>query len=287
MREATAPAAAAAENPYQPHRAKLVKLEPFTADTALLRLEFLDRERGERFTYRPGQFIQVSALGTGEAPISLCSSPTRPGYLEICVRRVGRVTQALHRLSPGALVGVRGPYGNGFPVEKMRGKDLLLIAGGLGMAPLRSLLWYALDRRGDFGRVILLYGASTPRDVLFRGELQELENRSDVRILITVDRNEEGGWPGRVGVVTTLFEGLEVDSARTVAVICVPPVAFKFVVPKLLERNFKGEQILMSLERKMQCGIGKCGNCNVGSKHTCLDGPVFTYWDAMNVPGMI
>lgn len=274
------------ENHYRPRLARIIALHDLTPDTRLFRLQFVEEATGRTLTYRPGQFFQVSVLGTGEAPISIASTPSRP-EIELCIRRVGRVTQALHRLKEGGVIGLRGPYGNGFPLERLRGQDLLLIGGGLGLAPLRAMLYYALDHEGEFGQITLLYGARTPQDALFREELRVLEKEGRARILVTVDRNEEGGWPGRIGVVTTLFPEVKVEPARTFALICVPPVAFRFVIPHLLDMGFSGERILMSLERKMQCGIGKCGYCNVGPKHTCLDGPVFSYWDAANLPGML
>lgn len=275
------------DNVYQPHLARIVRRRQLSGDTTLFTFRFEDPERAERFTYRPGQFMEVSVMGVGEAPISLSSTPSRPGVIELAVRRVGRVTEALHRLEQNALVGLRGPYGNGWPVEQLRHQDLLIIAGGLGMAPLRSFLTYALDHRAEFGALTVMYGARTPEDLLFRDELGDLAHRPDVELLLTVDQDPGGRWDGRVGVVTTLFAGREFDPARTSALVCVPPVAFKYVASELVKRGFPGERILMSLERKMQCGVGKCGYCKVGHKYTCLDGPVFTYWDAINLPGMI
>ncbi|MDI6870205.1 MAG: FAD/NAD(P)-binding protein [Bacillota bacterium] len=274
-------------NVYQPRLARLVRKHQLSGDTTLFAFRFEDPDQARRFTYRPGQFVEVSVLGVGEAPISISSTPTRPGLIELVVRRVGRVTDALHRLEPNAAVGLRGPYGNGWPIEKLRHQDLAIIAGGLGMAPLRSLLNYVLDNRAEFGRLVVMYGARTPDDLLFKDELADLGARSDLDLLLAVDQDPTGTWNGRVGVVTTLFEGRQFDPQRTYALVCVPPVAFKYVAAELTQRGFPGERILMSLERKMQCGVGKCGYCNVGHKYTCLDGPVFSYWDAINLPGMI
>jgi NAD(P)H-flavin reductase len=229
----------------------------------------------------------LSVIGTGEAPFSISSSPTRPGILELCVRRIGHVTNALFELLPNARVGIRGPYGNGFPIEKLEGNSLLLVAGGLGMAPLRSLLWYALDNRSKFKDVTLMYGARNPDDMLFKYELLNLIDRADVNCLLTVDKDESGIWKAHVGVVTKLFEHVEIDPAETYAAICGPEVMFKFVLEQLLQRSFSKDRILMSLERNMQCGVGKCGHCMIGYKYTCLDGPIFTYWDAINLPEMI
>jgi NAD(P)H-flavin reductase len=275
------------ENVYEPRLARVVRKHPLSEDTTLFAFRYENPDLAERFTYRPGQFMELSVLGVGEAPISISSTPSRPGIIELVVRRVGRVTEALHRLEQNALVGLRGPYGNGWPMERVRHQDLLIIAGGLGLAPLRSLMNYVLDHRAEFGRVTIMYGARTAADLLFKDELADLEARQDLNLLVTVDQNHDGRWAGRVGVVTTLFAGQEFDPQRTYALVCVPPVAFKFVAGELVKRGFPGERILMSLERKMQCGVGKCGGCCVGHKYTCLDGPVFSYWDAINLPGMI
>ncbi len=275
------------ENPYLPHPARIIRTLPQILDHQLFQIRFEKEQMAESFTYRPGQFVMLSVIGTGEAPFSISSSPTRPGNIELCVRRIGHVTDALFRLRPNALVGVRGPYGNGFPIEKLEGNNLLLVAGGLGMAPLRSLLWYALDNRSKFNNVTLMYGAKNPDDMLFKYELLNLIDRADVKCLLTVDTDESGIWKAHVGVVTTLFGHAEIDPSNTYAAICGPEIMFKFVLNELLKRNFPKDRILMSLERNMQCGVGKCGHCMVGYKYTCLDGPIFTYWDAINLPEMI
>lgn len=274
-------------NAYLPYPARIIRMLPQISDHQLFQIRFDDEQKAKEFTYRPGQFVMLSVIGTGEAPFSISSSPTRPGIIELCVRRIGHVTDALFRQPPNALVGVRGPYGNGFPIEKLEGNDLLLVAGGLGMAPLRSLLWYALDNRAKFRTVTLMYGARNPDEMLFKYELLSLVDRADVKCLLTVDKDQSGMWKARIGVVTGLFDDLEIDPAHTYAAICGPDVMFRFVLKKLLERNFSKDRILMSLERNMQCGVGKCGHCMIGYKYTCLDGPIFTYWDAINLPEMI
>jgi NAD(P)H-flavin reductase len=276
------------DNPYQPHRARIAGIQRLTADTHLFSLRLADPGPRQPFRHhRPGQFVMLSVLGSGEAPISISSSPTRPEALELCVRRVGRVTNALFRLRSGDLVGVRGPYGNGFPVQALEGQDLLLVAGGLGMAPLRSLLGYALDRREHFGRLTLMYGARSPVEMLFRDELSGLTQRTDLDCLLTVDRDPTGAWPYQVGLLPQLFDRATLDPARTYAAICGPPVVYRFVLERLLALGFSKDRILMSLERRMKCGIGKCGHCSIGYAYTCLHGPIFTYWDAINLPEMI
>jgi len=274
-------------NPYLPYTARIIRSLPQIRDHQLFQIRFEDDNVVEAFKYRPGQFVMLSVLGTGEAPFSISSSPTRPGVIELCVRRTGRVTDALFRLPPNALVGLRGPYGNGFPIEQLQGNSLLLVAGGLGMAPLRSLLLYALDNRSRFEDVILMYGAKNPDDMLFKYELLDLIDGADVKCLLSVDNDEEGIWKAYVGVVTNLFDQMELEPAQTYAAVCGPAVMFKFVLEKLLKRGFSKDRILMSLERNMQCGVGKCGHCLIGYKYTCLDGPIFTYWDALNLPEMI
>jgi NAD(P)H-flavin reductase len=256
-------------------------------DNHLFQLRFADDALNERWTHRPGQFVELSIIGTGEAPISICSSPSRRGFIELCVRRVGRVTDALYRLSMNDSVGIRGPYGNGFPVEDMEGHDLLIIAGGLGMAPLRSLLWYALDHRERFGNVTLMCGARTPAEMLFREELISLTGVDGLRTLLAVDRDPEGTWQHHVGLLPELFAKASLDPRRTYAAVVGPPVVYRFVLRELLARNFSKDRILMSLERRMKCGVGKCGHCSIGYKYTCIHGPVFTYWDAINLPEVV
>jgi NAD(P)H-flavin reductase len=279
------------DNPYMPHPARIVRIIPMVKNNHLFQFRFEDSAMAKDFTYRPGQFMMLSIIGTGEAPISISSTPTRPGILEMCVRLAGRVTNHLYQMKENDLVGLRGPYGNGFPVEEMKGHDLLLIAGGLGMAPLRSLLNYSLDNRGDFKRIILMYGAKNPQDLLFRDELAALEKRQDIECMLTVDCAEDvpdaPKWQGNVGLLPELFSKVKLDPRTTYAAVCGPPVVYKFVLAKLLERDFSKNHILMSLERKMKCGIGKCGHCSVGYKYTCIDGPIFTYWDAINLPEII
>jgi len=275
------------ENPYQPHLARIVRIHRMVADNHLFQLRFVDSGVAEAWRHRPGQFVQLSVIGTGEAPISISSSPTRRGIIELCVRRAGRVTDALYRMPTNGLVGVRGPYGNGFPVEEMEGNDLLIVAGGLGMAPLRSLLWYALDHRERFGRVTLMYGARSPEVMLFRDELVSLAEVEDIDVLLTVDRDTTGTWKQHVGLLATLFEKAEFDPSRTYAAVVGPPIVFRFVLAELLRQGFSKSRILMSLERRMKCGVGKCGHCSVGYKTTCVHGPVFTYWDAINLPEIV
>lgn len=274
-------------NPYQPRMARIVRIQRLVENHELFTIRFLEEEMVKTFRHLPGQFVMLSVPGVGEAPISISSSSTRPEVLELCVRKTGRVTNALFRLRPNELVGVRGPYGNGFPVGEIAGHDLLIAAGGLGMAPLRSLLWYALDNREKFGELVLMYGSRTPADMLFGEELVSLVDRTDLRCLLTVDSDPTGAWSNRIGVLPRLFDCVKIEPGRTYAAVCGPPVVYRFVLERLLDLGFSKDRILMSLERRMKCGVGKCGHCSVGYKYTCMQGPIFNYWDAINLPEMI
>ena len=275
-------------NPYLPAPARVLRMLDLVPDTRLYDLRFEDPDLATGFTYRPGQFVELSILGVGEAPFSLPSSPTRPGVVQLGVRRVGTFTGYLFdHVKEGDIVGLRGPLGNGFPIEKFRGQDMLMVAGGLGMVPLRGLLRYLIDLRQEFGQLTLLYGSRSPDLMLFREELESLRRRGDASIILTVDSTEGHAWSGEVGVVTELLDGVEVDVTRTYAVACGPPVFYKFMLDKLVHMGFGKDRIYLSLERRMECGIGKCGHCAVGYTFTCLHGPVFSYWDALNLPELI
>ncbi len=269
------------ESIYTPTMARLAKVRPLTEQEKLFTIEL---PRGQSLNHDPGQFVMLSIPGVGEAPISITSSPSRSnGSFELCVRRVGDVTNALHRMEEGDWVGVRGPYGHGFPLEMMRGKDLLFAPGGLGLAPLRSLINQVLDERGAFGRVIILYGAKRPAELLFRDELEEWAAREDVEFHVTVDRGDES-WNGHVGVITTLFPLVNIDPRNTVAVTCGPPIMYRFVLMEMLGKGIPETQIYLSLERRMKCGVGKCGHCQINDLYCCQDGPVFTYAQIKNIP---
>jgi NAD(P)H-flavin reductase len=275
-------------NPFTPEPARIVRSYLLTADVKFFQVRFVDMERALSFQYKPGQFAMLSVLGAGEAPFCLSSTPSRPGLLEFCIRKMGTVTNALFRLPENALIGLRGPYGNGFPEEEMTGKDILVIMGGMGVAPLRSVLLYCLDNRDQFGRVALLYGAKRPAEMILREEFFSLKTRGDLECHLTVDADDTGEWPERTGVVTTLFPHLKkIDPGNTYALVCGPPVMYKFVIKELIKLNIPKNQILMTLERRMKCGIGKCGHCAIDYIYTCLDGPVFTYWDVLHMKELI
>ena len=261
---------------YLPTMARLLKVEQLAELEKLFTLEL---PNGASLGNEPGQFVEVSLFGIGEAPISISSSPSRSnGTFELCVRRVGDVTNAMHQMEPGALLGIRGPFGNPFPIAEMKGKDILFAAGGLGLAPLRSLINEVLDQRGLFGRVIILYGTKHPSEILFKDELAAWAGRDDVEFHMTVDRGDDD-WAGNVGVITTLFPKISVNSRATVAAICGPPIMYRFVLMELLGKGIPETQIYLSLERRMKCGVGKCGHCQINGLYCCQDGPVFRYAD--------
>lgn len=270
-----------AEDIYLPEPATVIRVEPMTAQETFFAFALdSDRELG----HMPGQFAQISVAGFGEAPISVSSSPTREGPFEMVVRKVGNVTAAMHRLRPGDRVGVRGPFGNHFPVDgAMRGRDILFLCGGIGLVPMRSAIQYVLDRRADYGRIVMvLFGTKTPADRLFVNELAEWTARDDVEVLETVDHGD-GKWQGCTGVITTLLPRVKIDPAGAVALICGPPVMYKFVVLGLREMDMADGSMYVSLERRMKCGVGKCGHCQINGLYACRDGPVFRYSDVAEV----
>jgi sulfhydrogenase subunit gamma (sulfur reductase) len=259
---------------YMPVAARITNVLQLTA---LEKVFTIQLPGGLSLDHRPGQFVEVSLLGTGEAPISISSSPSRSnGSFELCVRKVGDVTQAIHRLQPGDMLGVRGPFGHGFPYEKFRGKDILFAPGGLGLAPLRSLINQVLDERALYGRVIILYGARNPSELLFKDELEAWSKREDVELMLTVDRGDEN-WSGHVGVITTLFRDVSVYPRNTIAITCGPPVMYRFVLMELIGKGISEGNIYLSLERRMKCGVGKCGHCQINNVYACQSGPVFSY----------
>jgi len=260
---------------YAPEITDIVSVRKMTALETLLEVQLPGRRS---LGHTPGQFVQVSLFGIGEAPISVSSSPLRTDGLEMVVRRVGNVTEAIHRLNAGDKVGIRGPFGKGFPLEELEGKDVVVVAAGLGLVPLRSLINTIIDERsrGRFGRIIVLYGVKSPAEMLFNEERAAWEKRQDIEYHVTVDRPAPG-WEGRVGVITTLIPELQLDLPRTVAAICGPPVVYKFAILALRSKGLRDEQMYVSLERRMKCGVGKCGHCQINGVYVCQEGPVFNY----------
>jgi sulfhydrogenase subunit gamma (sulfur reductase) len=276
------------DNPFKPEMFRIVRRYPLTSDVNFFQARSVDVDEALKFNYLPGQFIMLSVAGEGEAPFCISSSPTRPGLLEFCIRNVGTLTSTLSQLKENHTVGVRGPYGNGFPMDKLEGKDILIVAGGLGVAPLRSLLLNVLDDRDKFGKVTYMYGARTPELMLFRDEFMRFKERDDINCLLAVEKDESGTWKDKFGMVTSLFKDLgPIDAKNTVAVVCGPPVMYKFVMEHVVKLGIPKHQILMTLERRMKCGIGKCGHCAIEYLYTCIDGPVFSWWDVLHMKELI
>jgi NAD(P)H-flavin reductase len=261
-------------SPYLPVRAELEAVLEETPNVKTFRIR---PERPLRFD--AGQFVDLTVPGVGEAPFTPSSSPRVADTLEITIMRVGKVTEALHRLAPGAELWVRGPLGEAYPLDRMRGREVLIAGGGCGVGPLRALIYVILDEIDRYPRVILRYGARTPDDVVFKEALRdEWEGRVDLDVLLTVDRAAEG-WPGHVGVLPRILEPdrLNCDPSNGVAIVCGPPLMMKYTTLKLLERGYAPGDIYLSMERNMSCGIGKCGHCRLGRWYVCRDGPVLTY----------
>ena len=270
----TTPAATVKEDIYVPVPATLVRSEQMTEQERFYDVRL---DSGAALQHGPGQFVQVSVPGVGEAPISVSSSPDKTESFELVVRRAGRLTDYLHGMEANAKVGIRGPFGTTFPVnEVMKGRNLVFICGGIGLVPVRSAIQYVLNRPEAYGDITVLYGSKTPADRLFVDELEAWSRNTDVTFVETVDR-ADADWRGNVGVITTLIPKIDIEAEETVVVICGPPVMYKFVLVELFARNVPEANIYVSLERRMKCGIGKCGHCQINSKYTCLEGPVFPY----------
>jgi sulfite reductase subunit B len=269
---------------YLPEPVRIAKVDQITETEKVFTLEF---ESGRSLGHEPGQFVEVSVLGVGEAPISISSSPSRSnGTFQLCIRRVGDLTGVIHSKTVGDKLGIRGPFGRGFPLDKFHGKDLLFVPGGLGLAPARSVINEVLDNRGKYGRVIILYGARNPDLLLFKDELKEWEERDDVELHVTVDRPDDN-WNGNVGVVTTLFSKISVYPRNTVAITIGPPIIYRFVIMELLGKGIPEPNIWLSLERRMKCGVGKCGHCQINEMYACQSGPSFSYSEIKAVEGAI
>ena len=268
----TAPSGQGISN-YVPDTARVLSVESFTDREKYLVLEMAD---GQPQTWQAGQFYEVSLFGIGEAPISICGAPVGAPRVEMCVRSAGSLTRALQGLEVGAPVGLRGPFGNGFDMSQAEGMDLLFVAGGLGLAPCRSFIQEALQHRDRYGRMTILAGFRSPNEILFRDDLAAWGQRDDVGLMTTVDRGDDT-WSGNTGVITTLFPKIEIDARNTWVFIIGPPVMFKFAVLEVLVRRVPESRIVCSLERRMKCGLGKCGHCQIRDVYVCQDGPIFTY----------
>ncbi len=262
-------------NPYLPELATVIKIIDETPNIKTYQVIFNDPEKMKSFSFEPGQVGQLYVFGVGEATFVINSPPTRMDYLQFSVMKAGEVTSAIHELREGDQVGIRAPLGNSFPYEGMKGKKILFIGGGIGLAPLRTLILFMLDNRSDYGDITIIYGARTPLDLCYKYELTEWEARSDVDLILTVD-NEYPGWNKRIGFVPTVLNEVAPSPDNTVAITCGPPIMIKFVLQNLAKLNFRDDHVVTTLEARMKCGIGICGRCNIGSKYICKDGPVFS-----------
>lgn len=258
---------------YLPEIAKIVSIRRLTELEKYFEIRL---ENQREFSFVPGQFVQLSVFGVGEAPISISSSPFDKDSIGVCIRRVGDVTSAIHRLKIGSYLGIRGPLGHGFSIEELKGKDILFIAGGLGLAPLRSMIYYVLEKRLDFRRIIILYGTKSPDEILFRDDLETWNKTEGLELTITTSRPDKN-WSGKTGVVTRLIPFLKLDTQDTYALVVGPPVMYKYALLELQEKRIPATNIILSLERRMKCGVGKCGHCQVNGVYVCLDGPKFSY----------
>jgi len=275
-----------AKNLYLPQIAEIINIKEETKGARAVktfRFRLVDELAQRSFSYRAGQCAIVSVFGAGECMFALSNTPMIKEYMEVSVLRQGRVTAALHALQVGDTIGVRGPFGNGFPIENWVGKNIVFVGGGIGQAPIRSVMNTCIRRKGDFKRLTLIYGARTTADLVFKDELDQLLKSPDIDVHLGIDVAEKG-WPHFVGFVPTNVLEVKPPPEGSIAVTCGPPIMIKFVIMNLEKLGFKDDQIFTTVEAKMKCGIGKCGRCNIGSKFVCLDGPVFSYSEIKELP---
>lgn len=273
------------KNIYKPYLMTISDIIDEAPGVRTFRLKFQDEKEGSEFKFSAGQFALYSAFGYGESTFCIASSPTRPEFIECTFRQTGRVTNALRELNVGDTVGFRGPYGNIFPMDQWEGKNLVFVAGGIALPPLRCVIRNCLDLREKFGKITIVYGAKTVNDLVYKDELKEWSERDDVETVLTVDPGGENeSWSGKIGFVPTVLEEAAPDSNNTVALICGPPIMIKFTLPVLEKLGFSSANTYTTLENRMKCGFGKCGRCNVGSVYVCKDGPVFTAEQLSTMP---
>jgi NAD(P)H-flavin reductase len=278
------------ENPYIPYPVVIDEIvtenEKTLKDLKTFTLKFENQEDHDAFQYKPGQFAELSIFGKGEAPFGIASSPTEEGYLKFTVKLAGSVTAELHSSEQGRKIGVRGPLGNTFPWDRMEGKNIVIVSGGFAFTTLRSAIIYMLDEnnRSRFGDITALYGARTPGDLLYKETLEEWQKDGSIDMTLAVDKEPDEPWDGKVGLVPNVLKEIAPSAENAIALVCGPPIMIRFTIPVLQELGFEKENIVLSLENKMKCGIGKCGRCNVGSKYVCIDGPVFSFAELEQLP---
>ncbi len=272
-------------NPYLPMKAEIISVVQETSsdlDIKTFKLKFAD---GFKMDFMPGQFIEFSIPGIGEAPFGFASNPLEKDFIELSIKRTGTLTDAMHSLKVGDTAWIRGPFGNTFPIDKIKGNDIVYIAGGLGLAPLRPLITYVFDEsnRGDFGKIQMLVAARSSQDFIYFDQFEEWRKIPDTSVTLTIDRDEPN-WKERVGFPHILAGEMEFDLNKTVAVLCGPPIMIKFVSQKLMEMGLPKDKIITTLEMRMTCGVGKCGKCNIGHQYVCVDGPVFSLDELDRMP---
>jgi len=273
------------KNIYMPHMMQITNVTDEAPMVKTFRLDFVDEKVREQFSFKTGQFGEYSAIGQGESTFCIASSPTKKDYIECTFRETGKVTTALSMKGKGDLIGFRGPYGNNFPIHEWKNKNLLFIAGGIALPPMRSVIWNCLDLRDDYKDITIIYGAKNVDDLVYKYELEEWEKRPDVNLVTTVDPGgETPDWKGKSGFVPTVLDQEAPSSENTIAIVCGPPIMIKFTFPVLEKLGFKPADVYTTLENRMKCGFGKCGRCNVGNVFVCKDGPVFTQEKLKDLP---
>jgi sulfhydrogenase subunit gamma (sulfur reductase) len=273
------------KNIYLPYLMTIDKVTKEAPGVKTYRLKFQDEAEAAAFDFKAGQFGEYSAFGEGESTFCIASSPTRKGYIECTFRDTGRVTSGLASLEEGSTMGFRGPYGNVFPMDEWKGKNLLFIAGGIALPPMRCVIWNALDLRENFKDITIVYGAKSVNDLVYKSELKEWTDRPDVKMVTTVDPGgETADWKGEIGFVPAIVEKVAPSAENTIAIVCGPPIMIKYTFPVLEKLGFKDDQIYTTLENRMKCGVGKCGRCNVGKLYICKDGPVFSKEELNLIP---
>jgi len=255
-------------NNYTPLQSKIISIKQQTADTKSFRIKMTN------FNFTPGQFVMAGLLGHGEAPFSISSSPNNNNYIELTIKNVGKLTNQLHQLSIDDSITIRGPFGNGFPIHKFKHKNVIIISGGCGLAPMKSVIDYALNHKSYFDNLQIFYGASTPDDLLFKSEFNKWKKTSE--LILTVDHANKS-WSGNTGFITSLISDKTVDIINSITIMCGPPIMYQSISEKLIKLGLSGDNIYLSLERNMQCGVGLCQHCTCGEKYVCTDGPIFTY----------
>jgi NAD(P)H-flavin reductase len=267
---------------YMTYKCEIINIIPLTEMEKLFHLRIIDNHERSLFQFRPGQFVMVDLPGYGEMPISISSSASNREYIELCIRKVGRTTDVIHQAKRGSKIGIRGPFGTSFPMEEMTGRNVLLIAGGLGLAPLRAPIYWVCDHREKYKDVTIMYGTKEENQLLFTYQYEEWKKVYDIKLFTIIEKGNEN-WKGKTGLITELFNDVTIDAENTYAIVCGPPVMFKFVCNRLEKTGVPMNRMFVSLERRMHCGMGKCCRCMVGDTFTCVHGPVFDYWSVLNL----